>query len=154
MHGQRRRTCWVDATRVRRHLGAATGVRSTCRRNEGPQYTKSLGTHRPETGTARQIGAISVRRWWVERLGQARQGVVGLGQPPVTTQVERVERSVAVASMASLLLHRLRATHIPAARQWSALQRQRQFSWAGIQAQCARLARQLAWKRLPVGKAV
>jgi hypothetical protein len=154
VNGQRRRTFWVYAKRVRlRHLGDVTVVLSKSRRNEGPKQTKILVTNLPETVPARQIVAIYLRRWWVELLVKELKSVVGLGQHQVTKQVDRVERSVAVAIMAYLLLLRLQAKHIPADRPWSAFQLQRQFTWEVMQAQCERSARQRAWKWLQRGKA-
>ena len=154
VNGQRRRTFWAYAKRVRlRHLGDVTVVLSKCRRNDGPKQTKILVTNLPETVSARQIVAIYLRRWWVELLVKELKGVVGLGQHQVTKEVERVERSVAVASMAYLLLLRLQAKHIPADRPWSAFQLQRQFTGEVLQAQCERSARQLASKWLQMGTA-
>ncbi|HSF29906.1 MAG TPA: hypothetical protein VLK82_05465 [Candidatus Tectomicrobia bacterium] len=94
-----------------------------------------------------------LRRWWVEWLCRELNGVVGLGQHQVTTQVDRVERSVAVAIMAYLFLLKLRAKDIPADRQWSAFHLQRAFAWEVMQAQCGRSAHQLARKWLQLGKA-
>jgi hypothetical protein len=154
VNGQRRRTFWVYAKRVRlRHLGDVTVVLSKCRRNDGPKQTKILVTNLPETVSAPQIVAIYLRRWWVELLVKELKGVVGLGQHQVTKEVERVERSVAVAIMAYLLLLRLQAKHIPADRPWSAFQLQRQFTWEVLQAQCEPSARQLASKWLQMGTA-
>jgi hypothetical protein len=154
LNGQHRRTFWVYAKRVRlRHLGDVTVVLSKCRRHDGPKQTKILVTNLPETVTARQIVALYLRRWWVELLVKELKGVVGLGQHQVTKEVDRVERSVAVAVMAYLLLLRLQAKHIPVDRPWSAFQLQRQLTWEVIQAQCERSARQLAWKWLQMGKA-
>jgi hypothetical protein len=105
---QRRRAFWVYAKGVRlRHLGDVTVVLSKCRRNDGPKHTKILVTNLPETVTAREIVGVYLRRWWVELLMKELKGVVGLGQHQVTNQAERLERSVAVASMASLLLLKL-----------------------------------------------
>ena len=143
VNGQRRRTFWVYAKRVRlRHLGDVTVVLSKCRRNDGPKQTKILVTNLPETVTARQMVAIYLRRWWVELLVK---GVVGLEQHQVTKEVERVERLVAMAIMASLLLLRLQAKHIPAARPWSAFQLQRQFTREVLQAQLS--VRRVSWLR-------
>jgi hypothetical protein len=154
VNGQRRRTFWVYTKRVRlRHLGDVTVVLSKCRRNDGPKQTKILVTNLPETVTARQIVAIYLRRWWVELLVKELKGVVGLGQHQVTKQVDRVERSVAVAIMAYLLLLRLRATDIPADKPWSAFRLQQAFAWEVIHAQCERSAYQIARKRLQMGKA-
>jgi Transposase DDE domain len=149
-----RRTFWVYAKPVRlRHLGDVTVVLSKCRRHDGPKQTKILVTNLPESVSARQIVAVYLRRWWVEVLLKELKGVVGLGQHQVTTCVERVERSVAIAIMAYLLLLKLRAQDIPADRPWSAFRWQRAFAWEVAQAQCERSARQMACKWLQMGKA-
>jgi hypothetical protein len=101
VNGQRRRTFWVSAKRVRlRHRGAVTVVLSTCRRHDGPKQTKIPVPNLPERVTAREIVGVYLRRWWIELLVKAWKGVVGLGQHQVTKQVGRVERSVAVKSSA------------------------------------------------------
>jgi DDE family transposase len=154
VHTQHRRTFWVYAKRARlRHLGDVTGVLSKRRRNDGPKQTKILVTNLPESVTAREIVGVYLRRWWVELLFRELKGVVGLGQHQVTKQVDRVERSVAVAIMAYLLLLKLRAKDIPADRPWSAFNLQRAFAWEVMQAQCERSARQLARKWLQLRKA-
>jgi hypothetical protein len=147
-----RRTVWVYAKRARlRHLGDVTVVRSTRRRNDGPQQPHILVTDRPESGTAREVVGVYRRRWWVEVLFRDLKGVAGLGQHQVTNQVDRVDRSVAVAIMAYLRRLKLRAKDIPADRPWSAFHLQRAFAWEVVQAQCERSARQLARKWLHVG---
>ena len=154
VHTQRRRTFWGYAKRVRlRHLGAVTVVLSKCRRNDGPKQTNILVTNLPETVTAREIGGVYLRRWWIELLMKERKGVVGLGQHQVTRQADRVERSIAVAIMAYLLLLKLRAQDIPADRPWSAFRLQRAFAWEVMQGQCERSAHQIARKWLQLGKA-
>jgi hypothetical protein len=151
---QRRRTFWVYAKRARlRHLGDITVVLSTCRRHDGPQQTKILVTHLPETVPAREIVGVYLRRWWIELLVKELKGVVGLGQHQVTKQADRVERSVAVAIMADLLLLKLRARDIPADRPWSAFRLQRALAWEVVQAPCERSARQMARKWLQMGTA-
>jgi Transposase DDE domain len=151
---QRRRTFWVYAKRVRlRHLGDVTVVLSKCRRNDGPRQTKILVTNLPETVTAREIVGVYLRRWWIELLMKELKGVVGLGQHQVTSKADRVERSVAVAIMAYLLLLKLRARDIPADRPWSAFRLQRAFAWEVMQGQCERSAHQIARKWLQLGKA-
>jgi hypothetical protein len=154
INGQHRRTFWVYAKRMRlRHLGDVTVVLSTCRRNDGPKQPKILVTNLPETVTARQIVAVYLRRWWVELLVKELKGVVGLGQHQVTQKVGRVERSVAVAIMAPLLLLKLRAKDIPTDKPWSACRLQRAFAWEVIQEQYERSARQMVRKWLRMGKA-
>jgi hypothetical protein len=151
---QHRRTFWVYAKRARlRHLGDVTVVLSKRRRNVGPQQTTILVTNLPESVTAREMVGVYRRRWWVGLLCRDLKGVVGVGQPQVTKQVDRVERSVAVASMAYLLLLKLHAKDIPAERPWSALHLQRAFAWEVTQAPYERSARQLARKWLQWGKA-
>jgi hypothetical protein len=97
--------------------------------------------------------AVYLRRWWVEVLLKALQGGVGLGPHQVTKEVDRVERSVAIAIMAYRLLLKLRAQDIPADRPWSAFRLQRAWAWATAQAQCEPSARQMACKWLRMGKA-
>jgi hypothetical protein len=129
-------------------------VLSKCRRNDGPKQTKILVTNRPETVTAREIVGVYLRRWWIELLMKELKGVVGMGQHQVTKHVDRVERSVAVAIMAYLLLLKLRAKDIPTDRPWSAFRLQRALAWEVIQEQSERSARQIARKWLQMGKAV
>ena len=128
-------------------------VLSKCRRHDGPKQTKILVTNLPETGPAREIVGVYLRRWWIELLVKELKGVVGLGQHQVTKQADRVERSVAVAIMAYLLLLKRRARDIPADRPWSAFRLQRAFAWEVVQAQCERSARQMARKWLQMGTA-
>jgi hypothetical protein len=136
-----------------RHRGDVTVVLSKRRRNDGPKQTKILVTNLPETVPAREIVGVYLRRWWVELLVKELKGVVGMGQHQVTKQVDRVERSVAVAIMAYLLLLKLRAKDIPADRPWSAFRLQRAFAWEMVQAQCERSAWRMARKWLQMGKA-
>lgn len=150
----RRRTLWVYTTRVQlRHRGNGTVGLSTCRRHDGPNQPTILVTTRPETVTAREMVGVYRRRWWSALLLKARQGVVGMGQPQVTTHVDRVERSVAVAMMASLLWLKLRAKDIPADRPWSAFRRQRAWASEVLQGPCERSARQIARQWLKMGNA-
>jgi hypothetical protein len=122
-----------------------------CRRHQGPKQTNILVTNLPKTVTAREMVGVYRRRWWVELLVKALKGVVGMGQQQVTKPVHRVERSVAVAIMAYLLLLKLQAKDIPANRPWSAFRLQRTFAWEVTQAQCEGSARQLARKWLQLG---
>jgi hypothetical protein len=149
VNGQRRRTFWVFAKRAQlRHVGDVTIVLSKCRQTDGPHQTKLLVTNLPETVSARQIVAVYLRRWWVELLFRELKGVVGMGQHQVTKAVGRVDRSVAVAIMAYLLLLRLRAQDIPMDRPWSAFTLQRAFAWEVIEEQGTRSAKRLARKWL------
>jgi hypothetical protein len=89
----------------------------------------------------------------MELLMKELKGVVGLGQHQATRRADRVERSVAIAIMAYLLLLKLRANDIPTDRPWSAFRLQRAFAWEVVQAQSERSARQMARKWLQMGKA-
>jgi hypothetical protein len=70
----------------------------------------------------------------IELLFKELKRVVGLGQHQVTKTADRVDRSVAVAIMAFLLLLKLRAQDVPANRPWSAFCLQRAFAWEVMQA--------------------
>jgi hypothetical protein len=139
---QRRRTFWVYTKRARlRHVGDVTVVRSQCRRHDGPRQTTIRVTNLPE------------RRWWIELLMKELKGVVGLGPLQVTSKADRVERSVAIAIMAYLLLLKLRAKGIPTDRPWSAFRPPCVWAWEMVQMPCERSAGQLARKCLPMGNA-
>jgi hypothetical protein len=74
------------------------------------------------------------------------KGVVGVGQSQVTKDAARVERSVAVASMAYLLLLRLRAKQIKPGTSWSAFPLKRGLAWEWGARQVKRAAHQEARK--------
>jgi hypothetical protein len=135
-----------------RHRGDVTVGLSTCRRHAGPPQTTSLVTHRPESVPARQLVAVSLRRGGVEGVLHALQGGVGVGPPQVPNWVARVERSGALALMASRLLRKLRAQAIPANRPWRACRLPRAVAWAVAQAHGERSARQRAGTWLRMGK--
>jgi hypothetical protein len=121
---------------------------SKCQHNDGPKQTKLLVTNLPETISARQIVALSLRRWSVELLFKELTGVIGMGQHQVTKEVGRIERSIAVSIMAYLLLLRLKAHEVPADRPWSAFALQRALAWEMLDEQCTRSAKKLARKWL------
>ena len=120
------------------------------RRHEGPQQPPILVTPRPETVPARQLVARELRRCWVARLIQARNGVVGLGQHPVTPQVHRGERAVVGAIMASLRLLQRRAQAIPADTPWSAWRVHQALAWEVRPAPCERSTDPIArrWRQV------
>jgi hypothetical protein len=116
----RRRVCWTFAQRAQwRQVGDVTVVLSRRRRNDSPKQTKLRVTTRPQA-TAHPTVAGYLRRWPVELCIKELKGGVGLGQSHVTKEAARVERSVAVAVMAYLLLLRLRAKQIKPGTSWSA----------------------------------
>ena len=96
---------------------------------------------------------VYLRRRRIEPLVKGLKGVMGLGQCQVTSQVSRVERSVARAMTACLLLLKLHAQGLPADRASSAFRLPRAFAWGVRQVQCGRSARQLPRKWLQLGNA-
>jgi hypothetical protein len=146
--GARRRVFWTFAKRAQlRQVGDVTIVLSRRRRNDSPKHTKLLVTKLPQA-TAHTTVACYLRRWPVELCIKELKGVVGLGQPQVTKEAARVERSVAVAVMAYLLLLRLRAKQINPGSSWSAFTLKQQFAWEVGTQQLKRTARQEARKEV------
>jgi Transposase DDE domain len=140
----RRRVFWTFAKRAQlRQVGDVTVVLSRRRRNDSPKQTKLLVTTLPQA-TAHTTVACYLRRWPVELCIKELKGVVGLGQPQVTKEAARVERSVAVAFMAYLLLLRLRAKQIKPGTSWSAFTLKQGLAWDWGAHQLQRTARQEA----------
>jgi hypothetical protein len=77
-------------------------------RNNGPKQTKSLVTNLDEW-TPRQVVCAYQRRWPVEQINRELKTDRGLGEPQVSTEEGRIERSFGIAILASLLL--IRACH-------------------------------------------
>ena len=149
----RRRVFWTFAKRAQlRQVGDVTVVLSRRRRNDSPKHTKLLVTNLPQA-TAHTTVAIYLRRWPVELCIKELKGVVGLGQPQVTKDAARVERSVAVALMAYLLLLRVQAKHIKPGRSWSAFTLKQRFAWEVGTRQLKRAARQEARKEVQLRRA-
>jgi hypothetical protein len=125
----RRRVFWTFAKPAQlAHVGEVTVVLSRRRRNDSPKHTKLLVTNLPQA-TAHLTVALYLRRWPVALCIKELKRVVGLGQHQVTKDAARVERSVAVAVMAYLLLLRLRATQIKPGRSWSAFTLKQELAW-------------------------
>jgi hypothetical protein len=144
----RRRVFWTFAKRAElRQVGDVTVVLSRRRRNESPKHTKLLVTNLPQA-TAHLTVALYLRRWPVELCIKELKGVVGLGQHQVTQDAARVERSVAVAVMAYLLLLRLRAKQIKPGSSWSAFTLKQELVWDWGARQLQRSAHQEARKEV------
>jgi Transposase DDE domain len=140
----RRRVFWTFAKRAElRQVGDVTVVLSRRRRNDSPKHTKLLVTNLPQA-TAHLTVALYLRRWPVELCIKELKSVVGLGQSQVTKNAARVERSVAVALRAYLLLLRLRAKQIQPGRSWSAFTLKQGLAWNWSARQVKRAARQEA----------
>jgi hypothetical protein len=125
----RRRTYWTSTKRAcLRHIGDVTiGLRKP-RRNDGPKPTKILVTHLPAV-TARHVVDVDRRRWAVARLIKALKGAMGWGHHQVTKDPPRVERSVAMSVMASLMIVKVQAQDIPEHGAWSMLTLKQNFTW-------------------------
>jgi DDE family transposase len=143
-----RRVFWTFAKQAQlAHVGDVTVVLSRRRRNESPKHTKLLVTNLPQA-TAHLTVALYLRRWPVELCIKELKSVVGLGQHQVTKDVARVERSVAVAVMAYLLLLRLRAKQIKPRTSWSAFTLKQELAWEWGIDHLHRTVRQEARKEL------
>jgi hypothetical protein len=146
----RRRVFWTFAKRAElRQVGDVTVVLSRRRRNDSPRHTKLLVTNLPQA-TAHLTVTLYLRRWPVELCIKELKGVVGLGQHQVSKDAARVERSVAVAVMAYLLLLRLQAKPIKPGSSWSAFTLKQELAWDWGARQLHRSARQEARKEVRV----
>ena len=131
-----RRVFWTFAKQAQlAHVGEVTVVVSRRRHNDSPKHPKRLVTNCPPA-TAHLTVALYLRRWPVELCIKELQSVVGLGHPQVTNAAARVERSVAVAGMAYLLLLRLRAKQIKPGSSWSAFTLKQELAWDGAHTNC------------------
>ena len=138
----RRRVFWTFAKQAQlAHVGDVTIVLSRRRRNDSPKHTKLIVTNLPHA-TAHLTVARYLRRWPVELCIKELKSGVGLGQHQVTEDAARVERSVAVAVMAYLLLLRLRAKQIKPGSSWSAFTLKQELAWDWGTAQLHRTIQQ------------
>ena len=125
-HG-RRKMYWTYTKRTRlRNLGDVTIVLSKKRRNLGPKRTKVLVTNLPQV-TARKVGEMYRRRWWIEVAFKELKGALGMGQHQVTGKEPRIEKSIAIAVVAYQALIRLQKKDIPKAGSWSLFRLKQNF---------------------------
>jgi Transposase DDE domain len=144
----RYRTFWTFVKHAHlRHIGDVTVVFSRRRRNDSPKQTKLLVTNLP-LATARMTVAIYLRRWPVELCFKELKGAMGLGQPQVTREAARVERSVAVALLAYLVVLRLQAKHVKPEASWSVFALKQKFAWEVGAQQIKRTAQHEAMKEI------
>ena len=149
----RRRTSWTFTKRAcLRQIGDVTIILSKKRRHDGPKATKILVTNLPDV-RARQVVDVYRRRWSVERLIKELKGATGLGQHQVTKAPQRVERSVAIAVMAYLMIVKFHAREIPERGAWSLLTLKRSFMWQVAQGQIERSVEKRLQKGLQERKA-
>jgi hypothetical protein len=122
--GRGRRTFWTYHTRLCwRHVGEVTVVLSKRGRNMGPRQTKSLGTNLAEL-TPSQIVCIYQKRWAVELLHWELQSGLGLGEPHVSGDKDRSEKSLGIAVLAAVFGLRVCHHEIVPGKSWSIFQLQ------------------------------
>ena len=144
----RRRTFWTFAKRTQlRHIGDVTVVFSRRRRNDSPKHTKLLVTNLP-LATARMTVATYLSRWPVEICFKELKSGLGLGQSQVTKDAARVERSVAVALMAYLVLLCLQAKQVKPGTSWSVFALKQKFAWEVGAQQIKRTTQQETMKEI------
>jgi hypothetical protein len=71
----------------------------------------------------------------IELLIKELKGATGLGQHQVTKEAQRVERSVAMSVMASLMIVKFHAQDIPGKGPWSLFSLNHHFTWQLVQGQ-------------------
>jgi len=93
---------------------------------ENEPYTKILLTHL-DAWTPRQMGWAYQRRWPVERIKRAWKTDLGLGEPQVSTEEGRIEKSFGIAVLTYLLLIRVCHQEMLPGPSWSMAQLQHAF---------------------------
>lgn len=93
------------------------------------------------------------RRWSAELLIKELKGATGLGQHQITKAPHRVERSVAMAVMAYLMIVKFHAREIPERGAWSMFTLKRNFMWQVAQGQIERSVEKRLQKGLQERKA-
>jgi hypothetical protein len=88
-----------------------------------PQHTTILVTHLAAL-TPSQVGGISQKRWAVERMHWERKAGLGWGEPQVSGDTNRSEKSVGMAVLASLFVLRVCHHEIVPGKPWSIFQLQ------------------------------
>jgi hypothetical protein len=120
----RRKTFWIYSKRLcLKAAGDVTVVLSKKGRNFGPKRTKILVTNLLEL-TPRQILCVYQRRWSIEILFKELKSGLGLGEHQVTSEEDRVEKSIGISFIAYLFLLRGCAGEIRLGQSWSIFQLQ------------------------------
>lgn len=141
----RRRDYWGFLRRATLHtLGDVTLVLSKKRRNDGPKGVKIIVTNLTEA-SAGAILSMYAWRWGVEVILKELKSGVHLGQMQVTKESKRVERSVILSVLASLLLVRLYGQDEACPHAWSLFKLKERF--IGEVAQEAGRRTELKWQR-------
>ena len=120
----RRKTFWTFQTRLcLRHIGEVTVVLSKRGRNLGPKQTKILVTNLAAL-TSSQVVCIYQKRWAIELMNWELKSGLGLGEPQVSGDQNRSEKSVGIAVLASLFVLRVCHHEIVPGKPWSIFQLQ------------------------------
>jgi hypothetical protein len=120
----RRKTFWTFQTRLcLRHIGEVTVVLSKRGRNLGPKQTKILVTNLAEL-TSSQVVCIYQKRWAIELMNWELKSGLGLGEPQVSGDQNRSEKSVGIAVLAYLFVLRVCHHEIVPGKPWSIFQLQ------------------------------
>jgi hypothetical protein len=119
-----RKTVWTLHTRLGlRHIGKVPVLLSKRGRHLGPKQTKMLGTNLAEL-TPSQVVGIYQKRGAIEILHWELKSGLGLGEPQVSGDKHRREKSVGIAVLAYLCVLRVCHPEIIPGKPWSILQLQ------------------------------
>jgi len=114
-----RKTFWTYSTCVGlRHVGDVTVVLSKKGRNTGPQPTKILVTNLAAL-TPSQVVCIDQKRWAIELMHWELKAGLGLGEPQVSGDTNRSEKSVGIAVLAYLFVLRVCHHELVPGKPWS-----------------------------------
>lgn len=103
-----------------------TVVLSKKGRNVGPKHTKILVTNLAEL-MPRDVVFAYQRRWPIEQINRELKSDLGMGEPQVSGDEERIENSFGIAVMAYLFLIRACHQEMVPGRSWSISQLQHAF---------------------------
>jgi len=92
-------------------------------RNTGPHNTKLLVTNLAEL-TPRQVVSMYQKRWAIELMHWELKSGLGLGEPQVSGNKDRSEKSVGIAVLAYLFVLRVCHHEIVPGKPWSIFQLQ------------------------------
>jgi hypothetical protein len=124
------KTFWVYSTHLcLRHICDVTVVLSKRGRNLGPKPPKILVPNL-DGWMPRQVVRAYQRRWPVEQSNRELKTDLGLGEPQVSTEEGRIEKSFGIAVLAYLLLSRACHQAIRPGKAWSVSQKLFENSYA------------------------
>jgi hypothetical protein len=119
-----RKTFWTYSTRLcLRHVGDVTVVLRKQGWNMSPQHTPILVTHLAALPPS-QVVCIYQKRWAVELMHWERKSGLGVGEPQVSGDTNRSEKSVGIAVLAYWFVLRVCHHEIVPGNPWSIFQLQ------------------------------